>query len=54
MIFSACLRPPKQRAKRKTSQRGFAQAGNRCPLFGIMLCAAVAPVEIDVYDRVGA
>jgi hypothetical protein len=35
--FPTCLRPPKHRFRIKKPWLGFALAGNRCPIFGIML-----------------
>jgi len=37
MIFSDCLHPPKHQLKHLTIFQGFAQAGNRHPLFEIVL-----------------
>jgi hypothetical protein len=37
MIFSDLASPAEALSRNDESSQGFAQAGNRCPLFGIML-----------------
>ena len=45
MIFSDLPSPAEAASHTTDRAKGFAQAGNRYPLFGIMLCALVARME---------